>query len=310
MGLLTSAIERVGFSGPVTALATESIPADRLRRRFVGRDQAEALAMAQSLVARGAGVSLHVRDKPVGVDNPVEQQVHQYLQLIEALAEALLPDAEISLKLEQLGLHEQGLPVAVANLTRIASVAAERGIVSTLDMESEDEVDATLAAWHQAHAEVPALGIAIQSYLPRSESDCRELAGLGARVRLCKGGYARVPGVTYENRRDIDMSYVRCARELLHGGAYGMFATHDDRLLRIVDHLAQAAGRDSSDWEYQFLQGVRPRLMSDLLADGNHVRCYIAFGEDWYSWFIGRLAARPANVLLLGRAVLSGATPE
>lgn len=58
------------------------------------------------------------------------------------------------------------------------------------------------------------------------------------------------------------------------------------------------------------LRGVRPYLMADLVARGHHVRAYVAFGKDWYSWFVGRLAAKPSNVFLLGRAVLAQGRSE
>ena len=306
MGLTESFIERVGFSGPVTAVATGSIVADRVRRRFVGRDQAEALDMAANLASSGFGVSLHVRDAKVSSDNPVEQQMRQYLQLIEKLSERIPADAEVSVKLEQLGLHTHGPQAAAMNLTELARAAAAAGIAMTVDMESVDEVDATLTTWASAHQQVTSLGIAIQAYLPRSETDCLDLAAMGARVRLCKGGYSRVPGVTYDSKHEVDRSYVRCADALLRNGSYAMFATHDARMARIVEYLAFAADRGGLDWEYQMLQGMRPHLMAELAAAGHHVRCYIAFGEDWYSWFIGRLSENPSNVLLLGRAVLGG----
>ncbi len=303
MSVSKSVIEKVGFSGPVTALVTQSGVLDPIRRRFVGRDLNEAMGMAQALRDAGVGVTLHVRDTPVGAQNPAEEQVGQYLRLIDVIAGGAMPDTEVSVKLEQLGLYSDGPEAATARLTHLAASAAARGIPMTLDMESFDEVETTLSAWYAAHGQVADLGIAIQAYLPRSEQDCRELAALGARVRLCKGGYAEVPGVTYSSRHEIDMAFVRCARALL-AGAYPMFATHDDRLTRIVAHLAMAADREVGQWEYQVLRGVRPDLMTALVADGYHVRAYVAFGKDWYSWFIGRMAAKPSNVFLIGRALL------
>ncbi|MFN8185038.1 MAG: proline dehydrogenase family protein [Candidatus Nanopelagicales bacterium] len=300
-------IEKVGFSGVVSGLVTGSSVAESMRRRFVGRDQQEALEMAQSLLDSGVGVTLHVRDTPVGSGNPAEEEVQQYLRLIDAIAGAGLPDTEVSVKLEQLGLYSHGPETATAHLIHLAQAAAARAIPMTLDMEAVDEVAVTLDAWHAAHAHVEDLGIAIQSYLPRSQQDCRDLAAMGARVRLCKGGYAQVAGVTYSAGHDIDLAYVRCARELL-AGAYPMFATHDDRLIRIVEYLG--ADRGPGQWEYQVLRGVRPYLMADLVARGHHVRAYVAFGKDWYSWFVGRLAAKPSNVFLLGRAVLAQGRSE
>jgi proline dehydrogenase len=52
-------------------------------------------------------------------------------------------------------------------------------------------------------------------------------------------------------------------------------------------------------FEFQMLYGVRRDLQRKLVRDGYKVRVYVPFGQEWYPYFMRRLAERPANVLFL-----------
>ena len=52
------------------------------------------------------------------------------------------------------------------------------------------------------------------------------------------------------------------------------------------------------------LYGVRRDLQRPLVQEGYKVRVYIPFGEEWYPYFMRRLAERPANVLFIARNML------
>ena len=47
------------------------------------------------------------------------------------------------------------------------------------------------------------------------------------------------------------------------------------------------------------LFGIRDAEQTRLVADGLHVRTYVPFGNDWYGYFMRRLAERPANLIVL-----------
>jgi proline dehydrogenase len=44
------------------------------------------------------------------------------------------------------------------------------------------------------------------------------------------------------------------------------------------------------------LYGIRSELQRQLAAAGYPVRVYVAYGTEWYPFFMRRLAERPANV--------------
>ena len=49
------------------------------------------------------------------------------------------------------------------------------------------------------------------------------------------------------------------------------------------------------------LYGIRDDLHAGLRARGLRLRLLVPFGEDWYGYFMRRLAERPANLVFLLR---------
>ena len=84
-----------------------------------------------------------------------------------------------------------------------------------------------------------------------------------------------------------------------------MVASHDPRLIEIAQALAAHHERTPETYEFQMLYGIRPDEQRRLAASGHTVRVYVPFGDDWYAYFMRRLAEKPANLALLGRALLS-----
>ena len=52
-------------------------------------------------------------------------------------------------------------------------------------------------------------------------------------------------------------------------------------------------------FEFQMLYGIRRDLQDGLLDAGYTVRVYVPFGQEWYPYFMRRLAERPANLMFL-----------
>ena len=165
-------------------------------------------------------------------------------------------------------------------------------------MEDHTTTDTTLATVVALRADFPWVAAVLQSQLRRTEGDCRDLAGPGSRVRLCKGAYDEPESVAFADRADVDRSYVRCMKILFAGEGLPLVATHDPRLVAIAQHL----GRDRP-YELQMLYGVRPGAQVDLAAAGERMRVYVPYGTQWYGYFMRRLAERPANVAFFLRAL-------
>jgi proline dehydrogenase len=234
-----------------------------------------------------------------------EQTVQAYLELLDGLHdEGLAHSAEVSVKLSAVGqaLDER---LALENAGRICARAEQVGTTVTLDMEDHTTTDSTLRVLAELRATWPWVGAVLQAYLHRTELDSARLATTGSRVRLCKGAYAEPPSVAYPDPHEVDLSYVRCANLLLRGEGFPMFATHDPRLVQIIDARAEALGRKPGSFEYQMLYGIRPDEQSRLVGAGHTVRVYVPYGLQWYGYLMRRLAERPANTTFFLRALAS-----
>jgi proline dehydrogenase len=275
-------------------------------KRFVAGDSAEAAVSAtRTLVDAGLRVSLD----HLGEDTTEVAHAHAttaaYLTLLTQLDSAgLAHDAEVSVKLSAVG---QALDhsLAIDNARQICAAAARAGTTVTLDMEDHTTTDATLASLRELRADFPWVGAVVQSYLHRTEADCRDLATEGSRVRLCKGAYKEPESVAYQRREDVDASYQRCLRVLLDGAGYPMIATHDPALVAAAEQMIDASSRPSDSYEFQMLFGIRPEEQQRLATAGHLMRVYVPYGDEWYGYLMRRMAERPANVKFFLRALAS-----
>jgi proline dehydrogenase len=290
--------------------AVESGPFDALVGRFVaGTTLDEAVA-----AARRIAVDRLVTVDHLGEDTTdrarADANVEAYRALLHRLGDEGLADrVEVSVKLSAFGqrLPQDGEKIALESARHVCEAAADVGTTVTVDMEDHTTTDATLAAVRDLRVDFPWVGAVLQSHLRRTEGDCRDLAGPGSRVRLCKGAYDEPESVAFRRTDEVDRSYVRCLKVLMAGHGLPMVATHDPRLVAIARHLAERAGRSAHDYELQMLYGVRPRAQSELAAEGQRVRVYLPYGTEWFGYFMRRLAERPANVAFFARSLLTRA---
>jgi len=233
-----------------------------------------------------------------------------YVRLLEALAEAGLAGygaAEVSVKLSAVGqaIPGDGDAIALDNARSICEAAERAGTTVTLDMEDHTTTDRTLETLRTLRTDFPWVGAVLQSYLRRTEADCRELATAGSRVRLCKGAYKEPASVAFQDGDDVDLSYVRCLKVLMAGDGYPMVASHDPRLIDIAQALAGHHGRTPDSYEFQMLLGVRSAEQKRIADRGHQMRVYVPFGEDWYGYLVRRMAERPANLQFFLRSLVS-----
>jgi proline dehydrogenase len=213
----------------------------------------------------------------------------------------------VSVKLSAVGqaLPGDGEKIARDYALAICERAAAFGTTVTLDMEDHTTTDSTLAILRELRQDFPGTGGVLQAYLRRTEGDCRDLATEGSRVRLCKGAYNEPESVAFTDRAEVDRAYVRCTKILMQGDGYPMLATHDPRLVEIGGALAVRNDRQPGSYEFQMLYGIRPDEQVRLAAQGERVRVYLPYGDEWYGYLVRRLAEKPTNLALLLRALVS-----
>jgi proline dehydrogenase len=222
-----------------------------------------------------------------------------YFGIFDRIAQEKL-NANVSCKLTQLGL-DLSVEFCEGLVLSIAERAAAYESFLRIDMEGSIYTQRTVELVKRVRAQTPCVGTVIQAYLYRSESDIHDLLSYGCRIRLCKGAYKESDEVAFPRKRDVDANYVKLMRMLLGSGFYHAIATHDPRMIAETIRYAAEKKISKDDFEFQMLYGIRTDLQRQLVRDGYRVRIYVPFGQEWFPYFMRRLAERPANLGFLAR---------
>ena len=277
--------------------------------RFVaGEEPLDVIAAANRLTNDGLNLTVDHLGEDVLDRDAATGTKDAYLTLLKLISEHQMSSRiEVSVKLSALGqaLPGDGEKIALDNAFEVVRAATQIGTTVTLDMEDHTTTDSTLGVLRELRKETPSVGAVLQSYLLRTEGDCRDLTYEGSRVRLCKGAYKEPASVAFQSKSEVDRSYVRCMRVLMMGDGYPMLATHDPRLVEIATSLALRSQRASGTFEYQMLLGIRPDEQIRLAQRGEKVRIYVPYGQDWYGYLMRRMAERPANLTFFLRSLIS-----
>jgi proline dehydrogenase len=271
--------------------------------RFVaGLDLPEALDAVEELNGRGFATTLDVLGESVDDEAAARAAGQRYLAALDGLVTRDL-ERNVSLKLTQMGL-DVGEDVCIDVVGRIIDKAAGLGAFVRVDMEDHARTDATLAIMRRLRARHPDTGIVIQAALRRSAADVEALIAEGTSIRLCKGAYREPSDVAFPDKAEVDRSYVALMERMLASGTRPALATHDPKMINAALRFARREAIDSETFEFQMLYGVRRDLQEQLRDAGYRVRVYVPFGQQWYPYFMRRLAERPANVAFMLRSVV------
>lgn len=279
-------------------------PLRAMSKRFVPGETVDELAEAMREANRGGlTVTANYLGEAEKNESTAREAATRYIAILDRIGDEGL-DGNISVKFTQLGQAISDDFLA-ENLGRVLARAKELNVFIRFDMESSEYTERTLNAfeklWAQEHRDI---GVVLQSYLHRSEKDVARMNELGARVRLCKGAYAEPAEVAFQERAEVDGSFVSLMKALLEHGNHPGIATHDDRMIEATVRFAEKRGIGPERFEFQMLHGVRRDLQRSLVERGYAVRVYIPFGEAWYPYLMRRLAERPANVLFMAGSVI------
>jgi len=270
--------------------------ARRMSHRFVaGESLDQAVAAARVCNADGMKVSLDLLGE--SVTNVAEARAARdaYLAIFDRIAQEKL-DGNVSMKLTQLGL-DLDLELCQQMVEEIAARATSYGNFVRVDMEASAYTQRTIDVVKRVRAKTQSVGVVVQSYLRRTESDVNDLLALGCRLRLCKGAYKEAADVAFPAKVDVDANYVLLMKIILAGGIYHGIATHDPKMIAATEQYVAEKGIGKDKFEFQMLYGIRTDLQRDLVKRGYNLRVYIPYGKDWFPYFIRRLAERPAYMM-------------
>ncbi|MGG3640256.1 proline dehydrogenase family protein [Bacillus gobiensis] len=259
-----------------------------------GNNFNESLVYIKKLNDQGMTATVDHLGEFVGSSEVARERTEEVIHTIETIARENV-NAQVSLKMTSLGLDIDEKLVR-ENMTRILETAEKHQIMVTIDMEDEARCQKTLDIFKEFRLRYSNVSTVIQAYLYRSESDLDELNPLRPFLRLVKGAYKESPKVAFPDKSDVDQNYKTLIRKQLLSGNYTAIATHDDHMIAYAKQLAKDNQIPASQFEFQMLYGMRNVTQQTLVKEGYNVRVYVPYGDDWYGYFMRRLAERPANI--------------
>lgn len=229
---------------------------------------------------------------------------NQILRVIEAIHEHEV-DAHISLKPSQLGL-DIGYEFCRDNLREIVEKAHQYDIFVNFDMEDYNRLQVSFDLVEELSATYGNVGTVIQAYFFRADDDLEKFKDY--RLRLVKGAYKEDPSVALQDKAKIDQHYIELIEWHLLHGKFTSIATHDHHIIHHVKQFVKEHDISKDKFEFQMLYGFREDMQYELVREGYHFCTYVPFGEDWYGYFMRRLAERPQNLNLLVKQVFNKKT--
>ncbi|WP_369901962.1 proline dehydrogenase family protein [Bacillus manliponensis] len=230
------------------------------------------------------------------VDNEAEanEMADQSIEAIRAIGRENL-DSQLSLKMTSMGLDISD-ELVMNNMRRILDAAKENNVFVTIDMEDYSRCGKTIDIFKKLKEEYDNVGTVIQAYLYRTEKDIDDLNAYSPNLRLVKGAYKESEEVAFPEKRDVDENFKKIIKMHLLNGNYTAVASHDEAMIEYTKQLAEEYNIPRDQFEFQMLYGIRTERQLELVKEGYKMRVYVPYGNDWYGYFMRRLAERPANV--------------
>jgi len=268
--------------------------------RFVAGETLDtAVPAVRELNRRGITASLDLLGESVHNEAEARAACVEYLKILDRIAREKL-NANVSVKLTAMGL-DVSEELCVSIMYDVLERARKYESFVRLDMEASGYAQKTLELFeNRLYPEFRGtVGVVLQAYLYRTQTDVEHMNTLGVRVRICKGAYKEPAAVAFPEKKDVDANYVKCMQELMLNGNYPGIATHDEAIIETVKAFARENDIKPEQFEFQMLYGVRRDLQEKIVKEGWRMRCYVPFGTQWYPYLMRRLAERPANVAFM-----------
>ncbi|ARI76658.1 proline dehydrogenase family protein [Halobacillus mangrovi] len=270
--------------------------------RFVaGETIPSAVKTIKELNLKGMSVTIDHLGEFIDSKEEAREAANGCIEAIKAIAEHDL-DSQLSLKLTSMGL-DISEELALENMRLILDVAEEKNVFVTIDMEDHERCERTLQIFKKLREDYEHIGTVLQSYLYRTVEDIEDLNKYNPNLRLVKGAYKESPKVAFPDKKDVDENYKKIIKMHLLNGNYTAVATHDDAMIEYTKQLVEENHIPKDQFEFQMLYGIRVDRQEELVKEGYHMRVYVPYGNDWYGYFMRRLAERPANVAFVLKGV-------
>lgn len=269
-----------------------------------GIDFPSSVKFIKELNEEGLSVTVDHLGEFVTSESVAKERTEECIQTIETIAAQKI-NSQVSLKLTSLGLDIND-QLVYENMTKILDTAEKHQIMVTIDMEDEQRCQKTLDIFKDFKQSYNYISTVLQAYLYRTAKDIDDLNEYHPSLRLVKGAYKESADVAFPEKSDVDDNFKKIINMHLLNGNFTAIATHDDEIIEYTKRLVDKHNIPKNQFEFQMLYGMRTTTQKELVKDGYNMRVYIPYGQDWYGYFMRRLAERPANLAF----VLKGMTKK
>ena len=259
---------------------------------IAGITDEEMLQNVEKLNRKGFKVAIDILGEHVKTENEAEEITKRYSRIYDEINKRNLL-ANISIKLTHIG-QDLGLDIVRNNLSKLVEAAKKNNNFLRLDMENVPYTSETIQLYKEMFNNYNQIGIVIQAYLHRSIDDIKALSNDKFNVRICKGIYVEDPHLVLNDYDDIRENYISLVKESLNNGSYVGIATHDEFLIDSLYSWILKNNISKDRYEFQVLHGVpMQKKLKKLMEDGNTVRVYLPYGDNWYDYSVRRLKENP-----------------
>ncbi|MBM7693778.1 proline dehydrogenase [Peribacillus deserti] len=269
-----------------------------------GTNLEQAIQSIKELNAHGIACTVDNLGEFVFKKEEATEAKEQILEVIEAIHQNQV-DAHISLKPSQLGLDIE-YAFCLENVREIVDRASRYDFFVNMDMEDTKRLQPSFDILEELSKEYDNVGTVIQAYFFRAEEDIKKYKNY--RLRIVKGAYKEPAELAYQEKSEIDSNYINLIEWHLLNGKFTSIATHDHKVINHVKEFVRANNIPKEKFEFQMLYGFRKDLQLKLASEGYNFCTYVPFGQDWYGYFMRRLAERPQNLNLVAKQVFNKKT--
>ena len=249
------------------------------KRYIAGDDIRSAQRTANALSNDGFSLSFnYVGEYSKTLDEAIAAQ-NQYSKILNNYQDSTI---DLSIKISQFGILIS--QTDCENLVeQVVEKAHNFGHTIRFDMEHSKITDKTLDLCLKLNQKYPeTMGVALQAKLFRTEDDMKECMNNNISLRLVKGAYIEKESIALKSYQKIQENYLRLI-ELLGTkmDRRCAVATHDETILNDI-----FSKPDASRFDYEFIYGIRRDLQKSIKDQGQKVRIYLPYGENWlpYAW--------------------------
>jgi proline dehydrogenase len=252
----------------------------------------EMLTNVKKLNNKGYDVAIDILGEHVSTKEEATEITKRYANLYDRIALQNL-NANLSIKLTHIG-QDLGYDLVEHNLMTLVSAAKKHNNFLRLDMENSPYTSETINLYKKAFENYSNIGIVLQAYMHRSMDDINTLSNEMFNVRICKGIYIENENIAYSDYQKIRDNYIELVQRALIKGSYVGIASHDEYLIDKLYTWIKKNKISTSKYEFQILHGVpMEKKLQQLIKEGNKVRVYVPYGDNWYDYSIRRLKENP-----------------